>query len=150
MKISKALKVKNRFAGELAKLQGILARENSRRSDGSSQVDREAVDFSIEEARGKLIAIKAAITVASSGIARQLAELAETKAEISYTEGLPTKHGTEQVHSYGGTTATTVTYDAYINQEEVDKRISELQVRANALQDSIDEYNATTDVAFDE
>ena len=43
MKIHKALKVKNRLAGEVARLMEILKRENSRRSDDTSTVERAAI-----------------------------------------------------------------------------------------------------------
>jgi hypothetical protein len=150
MKISKALKQKNRIAGKLSKLQSLLARENSRRNDKVYTADREDLLNQINATRSSLIAIKAAITVASAGIATQLATLAEIKSEITYYESLPTKEGVETVNIGYSKETKDYTWESYITQAHVDKKTSYLQTQADALQDSIDEYNATTDVAYTE
>ena len=43
MKLSQALKQKSRLAGEISRQQQILLRENARRSDSTSTVDRQEV-----------------------------------------------------------------------------------------------------------
>ena len=151
MTITRALKQKNRIAGKLSKLQSLLARENSRRNDKVYTADREGLLNQINATRSSLIAIKAAITVASAGIATQLATLAEIKSEITYYESLPTKEGVETVIiGYSSKETKDYTWESYITQAHVDEKTSNLQTQADTLQDSIDEYNATTDVAYTE
>ena len=146
MKLIKALKIKNRVAGDLARAQEIFRRENSRRDDDSSKVDRTEAWNVISSKKAELIRIKTAITKANVGIYHALAEMEELKGMIRYVQLLDTREGEEV--SYEGMNAQKVTYvwTAQLNQEAVDGLITHYQNRLNELQDEVDEYNATTDV----
>lgn len=146
MKLIKALKIKNRVAGDLARAQEIFSRENSRRDDDSSKVDRTEAWNVISSKKAELIRIKTAITKANVGIYHALAEMEELKGMIRYVQLLDTREGEEV--SYEGMNAQKVTYvwTAQLNQEAVDGLITHYQNRLNELQDEVDEYNATTDV----
>ena len=82
MKLSKALKVKNRVAGELSSLQDIYRRENSRREDNPSKVVASDVWNQITAKRNDLVKIKTAITKANIDIYHALAEMEELKGSI--------------------------------------------------------------------
>jgi len=56
--LSSALKSKSRLAGELVRLQAILQRENSRKSDSVSTVDRQEIWNKILETSNKLGELK--------------------------------------------------------------------------------------------
>ena len=58
MKLSKALKEKNRLAGEVARLKTIIQRENSRDTKSTSTVDVAATWTKFQEATEALILIK--------------------------------------------------------------------------------------------
>ena len=146
MKLSKALKVKNRVAGELSSLQDIYRRENSRREDNPSKVVASDVWNQITAKRNDLVKIKTAITKANIDIYHALAEMEELKGSIHYVSMIPTREGEEV--QYEGSNRDKVTYQwtASLNQEAIDGLGRHYQQRINELQDEIDEYNGSTDV----
>lgn len=148
--ISKALKIKNRLAGELVKIQTILRRENSRRNDSTSTVDQAQVLNELGRVRTNLVNIKAAITVASVGIATELSALAELKSHINYLAGLNTRDGEEKSAVGYGSETITYTWTAFIKEQQQDALIKEAQILADQLQDKIDDYNASTSVDYTE
>jgi len=147
MKLNKALKLKNTLAGQMKHQQNILARENSRRADSSSKVDRDTIFKRIFALRLELIDIKSKITKANVGIYPVLAEMEELKGFITYIQMLQTKHGVfEENFGMGQREPKMVEYAAYLTQEKVDELVTATQKTIDALQDKIDEYNAATDI----
>lgn len=144
MTLSTALKMKNRLAGELVRQQQILQRENARRSDSVSQVDRGAVYQKILDLSEQLGEIKGKITQANIGIYPALERMAEYKAHISFLQGLVKRDG-EEITSVGhNQEKLTYMWDSFIPQENCDLRVAELQLKIHAAQDFIDEYNGKT------
>lgn len=146
MNLSQALKQKNRLAGELVRQQQILQRENARRSDNMSKVDRQAVWNKIQDLSEELGILKGKITVANIAIYPLLERMAELKSRIAFLTSLPKREG-EDVE-YVGRDQEKVTYqwNSLINQEQCDNLVAELQTKINDLQDKIDSYNTTTNV----
>lgn len=146
MNLAQALKQKNRLAGELVRQQQILSRENARRSDSVSKVDRKAVYDKITELSAQLGELKGKITQANVGIYPTIERMAEFKAHIAFLHGLPKNEGEEV--SFVGRDQEKLVYkwDSFINREDSDKRVAELQENINALQDQADAYNATTEI----
>lgn len=144
MNLAQALKQKNRLAGEIARQQVILQRENSRRSDAVSKVDRSAVLTKILALSADLGTLKAKIATANIGIYAALERMAETKSLISFYQGLPKREGEEVQFIGRDDEKLTYTWDSYITQTECDTRIAALQEQINVLQDQVDTYNATT------
>ena len=148
MKIHKALKVKNRLAGEVAALQEIFKRENSRRSDNPSQVDVVGVDGQLDAKRKELYQLKGAIAQATAPITPKLAELEEAKAEKNFLSGLPTREGEEISNALGGREIVKYQWAAYVNRSNLDCRLATVQDKINTLQDEVDDFNAKTDVVL--
>ena len=144
MNLSQALKEKNRLAGELVRQQQILQRENSRRSDATSKVDREHVWNKIIEISTSLGELKGRITVANIGVYPMLEGMSELKARISYLNSLSVREGEELVFIGRDQEKMSYTWNSLINQEKRDILIGELQLQINTLQDKIDIYNAVT------
>lgn len=144
MNIAQALKAKNRLAGELVRKQQILVRENARRSDSVSEVNRENVFNDIIDISDKLGELKGKITRANVAIYPVLERMAELKSRIGFLTTLPKREGEEI--SFVGRDQEKLTYvwDSFINQESSDDIISKLQEEINELQDEVDNYNATT------
>jgi hypothetical protein len=153
--LSKALKIKNRLAGELARLQTIFSRENSRRNDTTSKVDRGSVLAEIENMRADILSVKTAIAKANVGIYEQIARMEELKAYKKFINSLNTKEG-EELRNLGRREYVwdededlkerkkiVYVWDAYTTQEDVDRINKEIQSEMDKTQDSIDEYNAT-------
>lgn len=150
MKIHKALKVKNRLAGELARLQEIFKRENSRRCDNPSTVDREKVFQDIQTTASNLSGIKASIARANTGICGKLQELSQAKADINFLNSLPCREGEEITFVGRDQEKLTYKWTAHLNREAIDKLVSAQQGVINNLQDEIDTYNAETEVDWKE
>lgn len=144
IKLHTALKLNNRLAGEVARLQSILSRENSRRDDNPSKVDASVVDSNLKETRAKLVALKSAITVANIGIYPVLAHMEETKSALSFYQGLNTREGMETISTH--TTNLSLMHKAYLNREAVEALVTKLQDDVNASQDEVDVYNASTTI----
>jgi hypothetical protein len=150
MRLNHALNRKNSLAGELARLQTIFQRENSRRELSASTVDREALLNQIAAARQRLIAIKSAITQANIDIYPKIAEMSELKSYITELSILNTKHGVHsEVVSLHQAEPRDVRYDAYLTREKVDALTAETQKRIDQLQEEIDEYNASHSIALE-
>lgn len=150
MNISKALKVKNRLVGEIARLKQVLQRENSRRDDNVSTVDRDKTHVEVLETIGKLIKLKAAIGIATAPISEELALLAENKALINFYSSLPCREGEEKTLIGSNREALTYQWDAYINREKIDAIVVKIQKSVNETQDRIDDFNARTQVEWAE
>ena len=146
MNLSQALKTKNRLAGELVRQQQILQRENARRSDSVSKVDRQKVWDIILATSNELGELKGKITVANVGIYPVLERMAELKSRVAFLANLDKREGPEV--TYVGRDQEKVEYKWYsfINQEKADELTAELQQQINDLQDKVDTYNATTQV----
>lgn len=144
MNISTALKKKNRMAGELVRQQTIFQRENARRSDSTSTVDRDVVWTKIQQLSDELGVLKGKITVANIGIYPMLEKMAELKARISFIQNLVKREG-EEISFVGRDQEKLVyTWNSHITQEKADSMISEIQVEINDTQDKVDSYNGST------
>ena len=146
MNLAQALKQKNRLAGELVRQQQILSRENARRSDNVSKVDRKAVYNKITELSAQLGELKGKITQANVGIYPAIERMAEFKAHIAFLQGLTKQEGKEVTFIGRDQEKMEYTWDSFINQQDCDQRVTELQAKINALQDQVDAYNATTEI----
>ena len=149
MKINKALKVKNRLAGEISAKQDIFRRENSRRSDNVSTVDREKAFEEIVLLVDKLALLKGEISKATSEIAPKLSLQTEYKGFLNYLKSVPTRRGTEV--TFVGRDQEKLAYDwtVFLTHEQQDILVSQYQEKINILQDEIDVFNATKEVAFE-
>jgi len=146
MNLSTALKTKNRLAGELVRQQNILQRENARRDDSTSKVDREKVWEAILKLSEELGVLKGKITVANIGIYPMLERMAELKSRISYIQSINKREDVEV--SFIGRDQEKMIYkwDSFITQERADDWVATLQLEINALQDKVDAYNAVTNI----
>ena len=147
MNLSQALKAKNRLAGELVRQQQILQRENARRSDSVSEVDCDVVWNKILDLSSQLGELKGKITQANVGIYPALERMAELKSRISFIQTLPKREGPEVTFVGRDQEKVEYTWESYIGQAITDDTISDLQEKINALQDKVDAYNATTQIA---
>jgi hypothetical protein len=146
MNLSQALKQKNRLAGELVRQQQILQRENARRSDSVSTVDRDVVYQKILSLSDELGELKGKITQANVNIYPALERMAELKSRIAFIQGLAKREGEELVFVGRDQEQVKYQWDSYINQEKSDETVADLQEQINDLQDEVDAYNATTEV----
>jgi len=145
MKLSKALKEKNRLAGEVNRLKTLIARENSRSITSKSTVDVGSLWTDMLQTTCGLIKIKTAIFKANTGIYDKIVRMAELKGRAAWIVGISTDDEKHEQPNYGASTIVTEN-KAHFNREAVDKIAKELQDDIAKLQDDIDEYNATVTI----
>src|SRR5258707_15203720 len=99
--LAKALKLKNRLAGRLAKIDTDLQAYNSVQV-GSDQPDIRALYAERAILVARLIDLKVAIQAANVPMQRTICEMGEQKSLIALLAKLNTKHGSS-VEGYAGT-----------------------------------------------
>ena len=147
MKLSKALKEKNRLIGEMNKHKDIISRENSRSERSTSTINCEKLYQRFFEIRENLIQLKTAIFKANVPIYEHIVRMGELKAEINWLERLPTQDG-EVVESHYDGQPRYIKYFAWLKTETVDSMCNKLRLEIDELQDLIDEHNAVTEIDF--
>ena len=145
--IARALKEKNRVAGRLAKAREIIQQENSKDKSLPRRVDVEASYAEAKMLEARLVAIKSAIAQANNPIVAKIIELDELKSEIAFLNGLNVKEGRFEEVTYGDKIVRDI--EAVVGQARVLAEVAELQKRADALQDALDEFNASTKVEIE-
>ena len=157
MNLPKALKIKNRLAGDMTRLQALIKRDNSVEQHFTEESSRVVIDAAsekhttevakflgdLESTRAMLVAIKAAISCANAGVYERIVTMNEAKSEIAFWREVPVQNGHSIEERYGGTPVKHLHHAAF-DQAYVDARLKELQTKVDALQDEIDEYNAST------
>jgi len=145
MKLAKALKEKNRLAGEVNRLKNLICRENSRNVNSKSQVDVSKLWEEMVTVTDKLVAVKTAIFRANVGIYDKIVRIGELKGRAAWIVTIPTNNEKTEQPNYGGGVIVTE-MKAWMTQESVDSTTKQLQDEIAKLQDEIDEYNATVTV----
>lgn len=142
--LAKALKLKNRIVGWIAKLDADIKTFNSV-SEGKEQVDVASLLETRERLVSDLIELKVALNAANQPAQPWIYELAERKAKVQLLAGLNTQHG-KVVEGFSGTV---VNYVAQLRKETVDRQIRVLEGQIDRLQDQLDEFNRRTAIVVD-
>jgi len=145
MKLAKALKLKNKLAGEVAHLKEVLTEQNSRSSKQKFDYDNKQVLADLRAKIAELVATKAAIGAANAEVYPKIFRLAELKGLATTLKALSTKEGV-YAESLGYAQSVEVEYIAQIKKAEVDKLAQELETEIQELQDALDEFNFTRSI----
>jgi hypothetical protein len=157
MILAKALKLKNRLAGEVAKLGALLMTCNSWEEGQEPQYDAKEVLSKLRDAINKLVTVKTAIAVANAGGAQakiesqyfRIFQLAEMKGFTGTIGNISTRSCIINEQSFHGEAVKRV-YKCNISETERAAMIKDIQAEIDRLQDAIDDYNASTTVAVDD
>ena len=144
--LGKALKVKNRLAGRLAKVQADIQAFNSVPTGQADQVNVPALLKTREELVGALVSLKTAINEANREAQRDIYDLAEKKAMAQFLAGVNTRHG-PQPAVYPNTTE--VSYVAALKKADVDVLTAGLEKEIDQLQDRLDQFNHVHKIEVD-
>jgi hypothetical protein len=136
--LAKALKVKNRLAGRLAKVQADVQAYNSVPAGQADQVNVPALVKAREELVGALVALKTAINEANREAQRDIYLLAEKRATAQFLAGVNNRHG-PQPPVYPSTIE--VNYVAALKKADVDALVAGLEKEIDQLQDRLDQFN---------
>jgi hypothetical protein len=144
--LAKALKVKNRLAGRLAKVQADIQAYNSVPEGQAGQVNVPALMKSREELVDALVVLKTAINDANRHAQRDIYDLAEKKAMAQFLAGVDTRHG-PQPAVYP--TTKEANYVAALKKADVDALVLRLEKEIDQLQDRLDQFNHDRKVEVD-
>jgi hypothetical protein len=148
MKLAKALKLKNKLAGEVAELKDLLAKQNVRSSKQKFDYNNAEVLANLRGKIDELIKTKAAIGAANAEVYDKIFRLAELKGLVTNLSTLDTRSGVFLEGGDYGRTPMEVEYNAQIGKVELDKLAATLQSEIQSLQDSLDEFNYTRTVSL--
>jgi hypothetical protein len=149
--LARALKLKNRLAGQLSKLGGRAVAHNSNVKGAVNPYNSVEVFEEYEEVQAKLVEVKTSIQLANASIVRKIIEIGETRSQISLLQGINVTEGPVHQTNYGNDTETVREYEAAIGAAQRDVMIAALELDIDNLQDDIDSHNATMqiDLTFD-
>ena len=136
--LAKALKVKNRLTGRLARVQADIQAFNSVPAGQADQVNVPALMTARAELVGALVGLKTAINQANREVQRDIYDLAEKKATAQFLAGVNTRHG-PQPPVYPSTVE--VHYVAALKKADVDGLVAGLEKEIDQLQDRLDQFN---------
>ena len=136
--LAKALKIKNRLAGRLAKVQVDIQAFNSVPEGQADQVNVPVLMKTRDELVEALVNLKTAINNANRETQREIYDLAEKKATAQFLAGVNTRHG-PQPPMYPATVV--VNYVAALKKADVDTLVTRLETDIDQLQDRLDQFN---------
>ena len=136
--LSKALKMKNRLVGRLAKVQIDIQVFNSVPEGQAGQVNVPVLMQTRAALVEAVVALKTAINEANRQTQRDIYELAEKKATVQFLAGVITRYG-PQPAVYPNTTE--VNYIAALKKADVDAQVVKLENEIDQLQDRLDQFN---------
>jgi hypothetical protein len=145
MKLSKALKLKNKLAGEVKSKQSLVEEENVQINDNESPFSTPDLDAESVEVQNKLIDIKVKIAIANVPVYPIIYKLAELKNRVAYLKDLNTKEGTFfESRFLSADSARETKYVPQISKERVKELIKEAEEKIEQLQDALDDFNSVT------
>lgn len=136
--LAKALKIKNRLVGRLAKVQADIQMFNSVPEGQAGQVDVPDLVQAREALGEAIVGLKTAINDANREAQRDIYALAEKKATAQFLAGVCTRHG-PQPPVYPSTVE--VNYIAALKKADVDAQVAGLEKDIDRLQDRLDQFN---------
>ena len=147
MKLYKALKLKKKLSGEIARIENQILTHNSYviGAKNSENCDVEGLERTLGAKVSELIDLKVKIYEANKYIQKDIYTLAETKGLLAFwvsigvTEG---KIASNSLYERGGT----YDYAVHVNEESKDAKVKELQDKIETLQENIDTYNYLTEI----
>ena len=149
--LAKALKCKNRLVERIRKVDGDIQQCNSRPAGAEKPVDVRALYGLRRDLFNKLVELKCKIMFANGPIWQQIFTLSETKATITFLQGVTTTHGKNfaTFGRYAPSATEVFDYEADLKKTEVDQIIRELETKIDVLQDEIDQHNYATKIDFE-
>lgn len=147
MKLTKALKLKNKLVKRANDAYAKLKEFNS--VVQGTEIPYPASDSMKEwkDATNELIKLKAKIHVANAPIYEKIYRMSELKAFVTKMKQVDTKHGSVTETPRFGGESKTIEYVAVFQRREVDEFIDIYESEIEALQEEIEQFNATTSIA---
>ena len=135
--IARALKEKSRIVGRIHTLTDVINHENSLAEGSTRSVDLKETFAQVKALTEQLIGLKAAIAKGNQGAIDKIVELGEVKSIIGFLNRLNTSEAFSDDYSRH------VKLEAAIRKADVLIEVDTYQRRANAIQDELDDFNAS-------
>ena len=150
MKLSRALKEKKRLAAEISHVKNIIGSKNSFVKDSNvpTKFDVSQLFADLERKTQELVNLKIVINEANNEIQPSIYLLGEYKALVAYLAHLNTAEGFVQPRGFRSEAA--MEFDVQFDEIKVNLMKKDYQDKADRIQDQIDTYNYTTEVAWGE
>lgn len=145
IRLAKALRLKNKLAGEIAELGRRMQEYNSHREENEPPFRVDEVWQEREELVVQLVGLKTAISAANGPIQGAIFRLAENKAAIAVLKEMNIHEGVMQ-DRFGDTP--TYKAKAQWNAVRVAEVVEDLTAGIEFYQDEIDTHNAQTSIHF--
>jgi hypothetical protein len=149
MKLHKALKLRKSLTGDIARIKQQIQTKNSY-TEGSVNPEKYNVPTLYTELQAKineLIGLKYAINEANREIQSTIYKISENKALIAFWNSVPVTEG-KLVTGYSQSIVQE--YKVQIDEETRNKMVADFQKKVDVLQEEIDTYNYTTEIAWDD
>ena len=146
MKLAKALKLKNKLAGEVEQLKSLLKKQNVRSKKQEFDYDNRELLEKLRGKVGELVAVKTAIAQANAKIYDRIFRAAELKGLVATLNSLDTRPG---VHLEGGEYVERpieIEYVAQLGKVEIDRLVAEFEGEIESVQDELDDFNHANEV----
>lgn len=149
MTIAKALKTKKRMVERISALTSAIQTGNSIQKDQTPESDIKAMIAERKELVKKLIDLKSAINTANQPVQEKIFRQGEIKSEIAMYRSLDTTNGLEALDRYYRQSGTTpLEFVATITKSEADATVLKLQEELDKIQEELDHFNFTTQIAL--
>lgn len=149
--LARALKLKNRLAGQLTRLGQRAVAHNSRVDSAKKVYDTTAVFAEYADVATQLVEVKTKIQHGNAAIAGKIIQIGELRSEISLLQGMTVTEGPVAQHSYRDDKEIVHNFVASIGATMRDRQVALIEGDIDTLQDDIDSHNASTkiDLSFD-
>jgi hypothetical protein len=144
IKLSRALKLKNRVVNRLAKLDELITTCNST-PEGTREYDVRDLFRDRLVLAAKLVQLKTAINAANQPVQQLIFELAECKSLAAMLGRISTQHGSVS-EGYSGVRTT---YVAQFRKPDVDREVRRVEREIDRIQDELDRFNYETMIAVE-
>lgn len=144
--MAKALKLKNRLAGRMTHVQGLVSQYNTVLKEQAGQVEVAALIKERDEIMENLISLKSAIQRANAPIQEAIIRKGELSSRIEWLKTINTTDGVVR-HGYQNTA---MEYTATLKKLDVEQQTRQMEKEIDRLQDQIDEFNATKKIEIDQ
>jgi hypothetical protein len=145
MKLAKALKEKNKLAGEVARLQKLIAEENVVEGKNERTFNPKDMYAALCKTQEELAVLKAAIAKANVLVQGKIFQMAELKARITFLKILPVKEGVTK-NTWPAASVEGTEYHSALGKLFVEDEIAKCNIKIETLQEELDNFNFTTDL----
>lgn len=142
MKLTTALKEKNKLTKRISELEKIISQHNSDIKGNDKQFDVNQLLTELDTVTADLVKIKGSISEANQPINKFLIEMGEIRSQIAFLKKINVKDG-QTSERYG---TTIVSYEAQLKQADIMKLVKTKEEKIEKLQELVEQHNFTTEI----